>query len=190
MVFIPNSFGQATLVFSTPGPSGPAMMTFGFDGNPSDPDGDATLIQASWAAAGTLRFQQDSNTVLNEVRVLERTVGGELVAGLNTTTAAGGASGTGASPQVAALIQKLTGLAGRNRRGRFYMPGALAVGETGQWNASTLTNLQNAADAFLAELTSRSIIMHLLHVDPADTPIGITELRAAAIVGTQRRRLR
>lgn len=190
MPFIPSGFGQATIEYSIAGPGGPAMVTFGFADNPaSTPDTIANTIGVAWNGAGSMRGIVDSGAVNTEIRVLIRRAG-NLVAGADFPGVAGGFGGVAASPQVALLFQKLTGFAGRNRRGRMYVPAAPQSTEAGSYIAPFPTTAQNAADTFLANLVAASLPMHLLHVNPVDPPNQVNQLEFVNLVATQRRRLR
>lgn len=190
MPSIPEGFGQATLVFTIPGPGSPAMVVFGFEDNPiQDPDAQAGFIAEAWNATGSMSTNVDSGATQTECRVLIRR-GGELVAGLDTEATVQLNSGTAAPPQVALLFQKQTGFAGRNRRGRLYSPAPSAVPETGQFPTSTLDLINPRSANFLVLLASAGNPMYLLHVNPADTPNIVTALVAQATVATQRRRIR
>jgi len=191
VTFIPESFGQATLVFTIPGPSGPAMVVFGYDSDLlQGPDADAEDIFDAWTTAGSLFQSQDAQTILTEVRTLVRLGSGELVSGLHTESVPGSQAGEGAPPQVSLLIQKRTGLAGRNRRGRLYMPGAIAPPQTGVYSGTYLTDSQTRADTFLSNLSTASVPMYLLHTSEVDPPNAVVSLNVVATSATQRRRIR
>lgn len=191
MPFIAAGFGQATLEFEIPGPGTPAMVTFGFDRNDArTPDAEATSIRTAWTTTGSMHASIDTNATLVETRVLVRTAAGVLLSGVDPTTVPGLNSGTAAPPQVALLYQKRSGLAGKNRRGRMYVPAVPSVGETGVWTAGQLTSFNARAAVFLGALTTEGVPMYLLHTNPADPPNAITELIASSIAATQRRRIR
>jgi len=190
-MFIPVGFGVATLVFDIPGPGSPAMVTLGYDADLLESaDDNAAGIRTAWNASGSMRTQMDSSATHRETRVLRRSSLGDLVAGIDTTSQAGGAAGTGAPPQVAMLFQKSTGLAGRNRRGRLYLPAPIAVAETGVWSAAQITGANNSAAIFLAALATDDNPMFLLHTSEVDPPNEVTALQVAPVVATQRRRIR
>jgi hypothetical protein len=190
MGFIPDGFGQATLVFEIPGPGGPAMVVFGVaDNEANTPDANAALIGSHWSATDSMQDGQDQSCILRESRLLVRR-SGNLQAGIDFPDTAGALAGTGAPPQVAFLFQKLTGFAGRNRRGRLYLPGAPSSPEDGIFPAATVTLMQGRADTFMTALASASLDMMLLHVSEVDPPNAVTELSAQGLSATQRRRLR
>jgi hypothetical protein len=191
MVFVANGFGQATLVFDSAGPSGPTMTTFGFlSSTPLDPDAEATRVRTAWATAGGLFTRIESTSDLAETRVIVRGNDGELRSGLDSTAVPSTNSSNAASPQVAMLIQKRTGLAGRNRRGRMFIPGAINPGQDGLFTAAEFAAHQTAADVFFNALIANDVPMWLLHVSEADPPNEVTALVVQQLTATQRRRIR
>ena len=97
-----------------------------------------------------------------------------------------------APPNVATLITKNTSFAGRQNRGRMYMPpltdGVISTG--GIITEADRLLVQGGATQFLADLAASSIPMVILHTDPAVTPTAVNSLSVASKVATQRRRLR
>ncbi len=115
-------------------------------------------------------------------------------------------SGTGsrtsvvsAAPQVCSIAKKSTGLAGRQYRGRMYLPfppttgmsqqGQLTAGEQVIINAG-LANWRTAAETNAANNVGS---FYLLHATPlvgaAPAPTALQNLEVGLTVGTQRRRL-
>jgi len=190
-MFIPTGYGQATLVFTIPGPSSPAMITFGYTASLTQGvNNQAESIFDAWATAGALWTAQDAQTVLNEVRVLRRIASGELESGLHVEDRAGSQAGEGAPPQVALLIQKITGLAGRKNRGRMYVPGVIATTQGGGWGGTFISDTQGRANTFFTALGTASADMVILHNNQLDTPTPVTGLNVVALSATQRRRIR
>ena len=190
MAFIFNGFGQATLEFTTLGPGGNAMVTFGFSENGlNPPDLLAQNCRVAWTDTDSMHRLIDTEATLLETRVLIRR-GGQLLAGIDTVSVPGQSSSVAGSPQVAALFQKQTGFAGRNRRGRMYVPNVLSPGQTGVYTPAHVTVSQGLADTFMQNLVSVGTPMYLLHTDPVDPPNEVNELVAQATVATQRRRMR
>jgi hypothetical protein len=115
----------------------------------------------------------------------------------------GGVASDPEPPNTAAIIRKRTDLAGRRGRGRMYVPGwvnATATTANGLTTAGELTRLQNAANAWYADLIAAgsggesSGFPYVLHrsegegPEPAPTPI--TSFQVDQRQATQRRRLR
>lgn len=190
MSFIPEGFGQGTWEFDIAGPGGPAMVVMGFEDSPgNNPDAIAATLGAAWTASGSLREGQDTSCILREVRVLIRR-GGDLLPGVAAVNTAGALSGDAAPPQVSFLFQKLTGIAGRNRRGRMYLPGSPDPEEDGVYPGATVTLMDGRAEDFRQQLITDGIPIHILHVDSEDTPTPVIEFRGQAVCATQRRRVR
>jgi hypothetical protein len=98
-----------------------------------------------------------------------------------------------ASPSTSLLVKKVTELAGRANRGRFYFPGLLDdadVEDDGTVNPSTVTAFQGVMDNFVGDLAIAGLPMAILHRDGAATPTIVTGLQVESQVATQRRRNR
>ena len=103
-----------------------------------------------------------------------------------------------APPNVTYLVRKTTAFAGRQYRGRMYLPYVNSVGitQTGALQSSELTVLTTAMNAITSNLigaTPNVSNLVLLHSDPLSggppPPTVIASLSAQATVATQRRRL-
>ena len=108
-------------------------------------------------------------------------------------------------PSCALLIKKSTGLGGRKQRGRCYIPWTLAEGlvdEVGHIDNGERTNMQNAANAWLAALSGTGYFMALAGrtYDRAwnipnrvllavENRGEVTSLLAEPVIATQRRRM-
>lgn len=115
--------------------------------------------------------------------------------------ATGSAAGTRAalnepSVNVAYLITKATGFAGRRYRGRLYLPAANEAAFTadGRLSAGEITVLQTAATGLFNVLGGSVINTNvdqpvLLHSGAPSTPTTVTAYQAGSVVATQRRRL-
>lgn len=127
---------------------------------------------------------------LTENRVLWRDSGGVLRLGLSNGTTVGTRAGSNAPPSNCSLLfSKRSGVAGRQNRGRMYMPPCLlAESNINQDGSFPLTNLQTSADAFL-ENFSPDLPMVILHTG-AQAPTPVTSLVVRSVLATQRRRMR
>lgn len=98
-----------------------------------------------------------------------------------------------ASPAVAYLLHKGTGLIGRHNQGRMYLPG---VGESkinavGAVDAAFRATITTAANTFLAKLAADAIPMVILQGPGGSVePPVVTDLSCDAQAATQRRRQR
>ena len=110
------------------------------------------------------------------------------------------------SPNVACLLKKTTGLAGKQNRGRMYLPWAFGengISDTGLLTGDQVTTVQDAASAWLAALAGNNtplVICNRTHsVNPTPPPAkyvshyakgaGVTALTLEAYAATQRRRM-
>jgi hypothetical protein len=107
----------------------------------------------------------------------------------------GTSSGFAVPPNVAALVQKRTGMGGRSNRGRFYFPGVDegSVDEGGFMSAALRTSVQNAVGAYIGAAqavvgVAGAVILHDTTVVGSPTPV--VEHQVQALLATQRRRLR
>jgi hypothetical protein len=103
----------------------------------------------------------------------------------------GGVTGTAASPNVAFLIEKRTGLGGRMGQGRFYLPGVpeSVIGIDGRLDTGVITAVNSDLNAFLSQLEAGTRNMVLLH-NTSLVPTPVVSLNIDPIGATQRRRLR
>lgn len=183
-LIIPPGFAQVSLEFSALSPLGskPAT-TFGVAAAPSAVLNDA--IYAWWHEG--YRDRQDSNTQL--LRIVSRSDVGFYDTAVGES---GLGSGGAASPQVSPLIRKITGQAGRSKRGRMYWPHVLGIGnveENGTLGGTTVGDLQDIADELFTVCSTFGVGMVLLHTASSD-PTTVEALQVQAQAATQRRRNR
>lgn len=108
-----------------------------------------------------------------------------------TTPAVGGGSDVTGGAAISLLVQKKTGLGGREGRGRLYMPGLGegSVDPGGDVVSANLAVFQTNWDAFLTEIETVSNGMVLLH-NSLTAPTPVSSLVLSGVVATQRRRQR
>lgn len=103
-------------------------------------------------------------------------------------------------PNVACLVRKFTGVAGRGNRGRMFLPGVTPTGDvtslgtistsrTGVLNAF-LVGLKSNLESTLATPAGAPVRMVVLHSLPGLTPAVVSQLQVQPTIATQRRRLR
>jgi len=94
-------------------------------------------------------------------------------------------------PNTSALVGKVTGLGGRQGRGRMFWPGVSEedVTTSGVLSSAKVLALQTACDTFLDSLETNLVPMVILHGNSL-TPTPVTKLSVSGVVATQRRRLR
>lgn len=189
-MLIPVGFAQINMRFTGIDTPRTAEMTFGVDhqafvGTTAE-IGDA--VGVAWAAS--LDAEQSNDVVLSSILVKKgpNATGASAEVFPNT---AGALTVSTAPPQVAILIKKVTGLGGREGRGRMYMPGysETNINGDGSLGSTPLADLQTQADAFYTALQTGDLQMVLLH-NSATVPTDVLSLQVDSRVATQRRRLR
>jgi hypothetical protein len=184
--------------FTVPGDAGPAIVTFGVgEGTIVTPQAAALNVITAWNNASSLQGRMASTTILTSVYALWND-GGVFKSHDEPTNIAGAvATGSQESPQVAVLIRKNTGFAGRSQRGRNYWPGIREadVEISGNLVVGTRTAWQDAATFFLAQFSGGGLAvtdMVLLHDSgsPTSGATLVTSYTVDSKVATQRRRLR
>ncbi len=193
-MIIPTGFSQISLIFGGAGlPTGGAVV-YGVENTDDQPPVDICLLARDlWDE--NIRPDVSSGVVLQKVQVKNgpNTTGGFAEI---TSSLAGGATGAACTPQVAILVKKVTGIGGRQNRGRLYHPGVLeaAVNNDGFLVPANLATLQtDYSNWWDAHGLGSNIPMVLLHAPGGssdDTPTAIETLTVQAQVGTQRRRNR
>lgn len=193
MSFIPTGYGEVSVEITIPGDAGPAYNVFGVDpGTPNDISNTADAIETALSSASGYRALLATGATVQGFVYRERLDATNVAIEERTIGLAGVQPGTLLTPQVALLIQKITGLAGRQNRGRMYMP-TLAednVDDGGFLIAGALSAFQAAADQFDSDLDLSAVPMTILHTSPAVTPSQVSSLQVSPKVATQRRRLR
>lgn len=193
MPFIPEGYANIEYELEIPGDAGPALVVFGVGPvtafNASEV---ATIVADALNNAGSFREFHSTNVIGRKVTARRAIGGGDIAIAELSVNNPGALGGAVAPPQVATLIGKSTGLAGRANRGRMYVPGVLDadVNDDGTFTTVRLNGLQAAANTFLGDLDTLEVPMVILHNDPADTPTTVNQLNVSAKVATQRRRLR
>lgn len=187
---IPAGFGQAVCQFGfTLGQSNPLAMVFGYENISEVSGADAALQigQEMGAAFGSTAFTDQ--VIFQQCSVIQNP-GSET--GLSVFNVAGGNNANSTPPNTCLLGHKITGLGGRQGRGRMYWP-SLSVGdvnEAGVINPASLPGFSSTLSNFLLGLTAANVPMFLLHTNPAISPSQVTALVPDPIAATQRRRMR
>jgi len=193
MAVIPVDFAQVNMKFTGSAVPSGAEITFGvFPSTVQTLQQVATNVEAAWNASNMDTVQTDEITLSS--------IGVKF--GPNATGASGEfpfnrpGTNTGAAvpPNTSVLYRKGTGFGGRAGRGRFYVPAMpeVNVDQSGDIIAAAHSSYQNAGTAFLSELSSRNLLMVVLHGagSPLSAPTTVLSLLPAVRVATQRRRLR
>lgn len=190
-MFIPNGFAQANFRYVGPGVPFGAEWTIGIDvdqyaGTPSTLAGELAADYIAQSFQSIMAVGVDLSSVL--VKYGPNATGATAEA---FATEAGTVA-SGASPNVAYLVSKLTAQGGRRGRGRLYLPGVTEAGinNSGTVLAATVTNIQTAFTAMHALAIADSRPYVLLHSSTEHFPDLITSFVAQSIGATQRRRMR
>lgn len=117
-----------------------------------------------------------------------------------STAVVGTLSVNSAPPNCSMLIQKRTGNAGRNMRGRIFMPPAMIfdadIDAAGNMGGTLVAAHQLLWTEWLTESSSAGVALMLIHLydpelsEPTVAPTPITQLVVQSKLATQRRRLR
>lgn len=191
---IPIGYSQVAFHHSGEALSGEAICTIGLF-HEASPSFQSAFDDVSLAWAESFLPHMHPSYRYEKLTAVTPTEGGllsfESVAGNNPGTSAG----TALPPNVAILLRKVTGYAGKANRGRMYLPGvtgeALSGSNKAELSAFTLTNLNLAAASFLGLVIDALCVATLLHqVGIPDPPRQLTDLNPATRLATQRGRLR
>jgi hypothetical protein len=156
------------------------------------------LVWTTWLAPTT-----DSQVSLVRTQTLKGLGGQVFQSGTSTAPGVPGQFVTNTvQSNTAALVQKRTGLGGREGRGRVYLPWALsegAVDEVGRIDSVARSQIQTAMDGYLAAYGGQMVLAHRIYDlpwnDPARQLIAVTKgplvtaLLASNVCATQRRRM-
>ena len=183
-LIVPPGYSQVSFIHNNLSPLGSQLVwSIGISAPPTDDYLDG--FQAWWN--DDLKPLTNPGLALeriemrNSVAVMERVVGNQ-----------GSGTGDFISPQVTALIQKRTGMAGRMFRGRMNWPGVLRESDVdagGTILGSRQISIQGTADSLLALATSTGDELSLFHNASSDPTI-ITQLLISPQTATLRRRNR
>lgn len=182
--YIPAGYSRVSFDYSGFSTVG-SKPSFGFtiDRPPSE---EITSTLAAWWDTW-MKPYVDSNAVLE--RVVTRSEVGfyELLVGES-----GDAGGSFQPPQVSVLVKLATGQAGRNKRGRMYLPFMLLDGDvdsTGAIASITVANTQGILDELVGVLATEEAQLCIGHSTELE-PTPVTSVVVQGIAATQRRRLR
>lgn len=180
---IPSGYAQCSIEIQAALDTDPYFVTFGIQ-SPIVTDV-AEDVADSFSTAWAARL--DNGFTITGCRVRDSVSVDEFAA--NTT---GTRAGTELPCNCACLIRKRSSLVGRKNRGRMFMPGLLPasdIGETGIIQSTLRTNIQNAANAWFTDMSTRGFDLAILHTS-STSPTLVSSLEVDNVIATQRRRLR
>lgn len=196
-VFIGNGYGQATLVFSSPGLLAPLVVTHGLKDVPGT--GLAAAASAAWAAAlvaGGRILAPGSYANSYTFERVDVTIGTPTGPVLGTTSVAvtGTAAFNPAPANCAILVRKTTARGGRRGRGRNFWPPMFVdegnVGPSGTIAAAQVTALGILLASTIIALNATNYPAFLLHDVSEIAPDAVTSWPLQTRLATQRTRLR
>lgn len=183
-LIVPPGYSQVSFIHNNPSPTGSKVVwSIGISAPPTEDylDGFSGWWLGDMAPLTAANLTLERIEMRNQVAVLERTM---------ADTGLGSAAYY--APQVTALVQKRTGMAGRANRGRMNWPMVLReedVDAGGTISSGRVTSIQGTADSLMALATSTGDELVLFHSASSDPTI-ITQLLAAPQTATLRRRNR
>lgn len=158
---------------------------------------DAATINSRWRTGLTgvgdpfSTSQMPSTLAMVETRVLYNNAG-FLFSDVDTTVTQGAGSNAAPPMNVAVLVNKVTGLAGRKYRGRLFAPPTVhenTVTAAGQIDSSTLSTLQTQWNGVFTHMVAQDIPPYLQHQDGSN-PTPLLSYSVSERVGTIGRRMR
>lgn len=192
-MLIPAGHVQVNFRFGdTAAPTG-AECTLGLDLDLAEPDPEAVGTTCALAWVTNILPRQVSSIRLEDVLVKfgPNATGPMATVGAGNT---GGTSGESEAPQVALLVQKVTGAGGRTGRGRMFIPGVptAEVNSAGQIIPTSVAAWTTALEDFRQDLLTAGLIPSLLHSpgSPITAPLPITSFVVSGRSATQRKRNR
>jgi hypothetical protein len=204
---IPPGFGQISHVLSLTGDPEPMVVTnaIGPDiADVADAQSACNLARGLFTANIMQNVYNAYSHVRTEMRYLLDTdaVGDPLRVVIDPTVVVGVSSQAPVPQNTACLVHKRTAVAGRQGRGRMYIPGLQEsqVTETGAILSAYIPTLQADVDVYFNGFTDEvigasTLSWYLLHSLPLGAlvpppPTRITTMQVDGRVATQRRRLR
>jgi hypothetical protein len=189
-VVIPNGYAISRQHFTVTSKTDPAMIVLGLKPGTGTTAGNiATSARAAWATfVGSVQMPNSWTMVENVVNYVD--AGVEFFGQASGSTAGTGTAS--ATPAVAMLAKKITGLAGRKNHGRMYLypPNESNVDQGGNLDSTFMTAVQTALNTLYSNLNGAGLGgIYLLHAD-GSTPTAVTSIQLEGRVATQRRRQR
>jgi hypothetical protein len=190
-MIIPDGFGVATFRYRALLNGQTITFSFGYAIDPNvSVTAEAGEIDSNWILSVPVTllnndWEYGSVYVLrNRDDVFESADQGAAVAGTRVASSP--------SPAVSVGVTKHTAQAGKEFRGRAYLPSGFItevdLNAIGALDATEQSDLQDAVDEFPGRMTGDGMPLQLLHSDPLTAPTSITGLTVRSFVRTQRRR--
>lgn len=182
---IPTGYYEVAFEHSISGSLRTAVCTWGVHYTGSNVTADADDVRLAWKNR-ILSFMTTNYTLI-ETRFRDAVGTAIVIPGSD----AGTNSATAATPNMAFLVKKLTGLGGRKNHGRLYLPGVeeSVVDPTGVVDSSVVSALTTGFVNFVNDMAASNFFSVLLH-NGTTAPTPITAVQAESLAATQRRRMR
>jgi hypothetical protein len=201
MLIIPPGYAQILHSISLIGDAEPMAVTYGVQLTTGAAFTDQANAQSLHTKFITAFDTQISNQYSLESTTLRRPDGetptDPTFVGIHTQKEVFNGTDNPLPQNCAWLIQKRSGLGGRRRRGRMYMPAPAetVVGATGIITAASVTAMQTQMNTWLASIAADNafegmVILHSSGVSAVPTPTPVSQLVVDSRIATQRRRLR
>lgn len=194
-IVIPIDFAEVVIPLTHSAVVHVASVTFGVSTVGGAPFSSALAddILTSFSAAFSPVI--DDDVLIGPVRATVGQDGAPLVVE-GTIDTTGARSVLALPPNCCVLIKKRGSLGGKRGRGRFFLPWAVAAGETneaGTITSTVVTAVQAAATTFLADLAGSvgapMVVLHSTGISTVPEPAPVTTLTVDSLISTQRRRL-
>lgn len=182
--------GELTVWLSLTGLTRWMACTFGYTAADEPTTAELNGLFADFKAA--YDTEMDTNYVIERINSRYQVSPSTVIVGQSTSGRLAMAGGTaGASPNVAVLVKKTTGVAGRKNRGRFYLPGVIEsqLDDLGKLTTTARNNWQADSLAWFNSMTTHDLNPVINHSD-LSVPTTVDAYDVQELVATQRRRLR
>jgi hypothetical protein len=194
-VELPPNYMAVALHHTGGSVTGEMVNTFAFEisGHGGTPQQALNLISQFWAD-GPHQRHVGAILYLKATAMYHDPVFGNVALESVTGSIVGSASGAPIPMNVAVIVQKTTGFAGRKFRGRIFYGGfnaaVFAAGNPNELDVAEQGVMQDRFDTFKSDCETVEIIPVLLHQVGGPTPTLITSFDVHALVGTVRKRIR
>lgn len=192
-MLIPSGYAQVNYRYQSQAVPNGAEVTLGLDVSQATLEGDAlaSALFDAWGEVMANGFTTSTTVVECSVKMGPNSTGPTYV---DSGSISGTGSGDAVSPNVSVLVNKLTGIGGRQGRGRMFLPG-LAESEAnvgGVISPTTRGDIENNLASFVTELNALGVAPALLRSpdSPISAPAPIIGFTVQSVLATQRRRLR
>ncbi len=192
----PTGYGYYAATWTITGSLRNVVVTWGFKNNAG-----ATATSVNALMSTTILFQANGLLDMTScssqyTRVQGYTlvnVGGVLQSASTNYSVAGSLGNPAPSPNVSAIMNKRTAVAGRTGRGHMAVPAGYIkeadIGENAVLAGAAVTALDTRAQTSYTASNAQGLPLYLLHAS-GSTPTAVTSVVISNMVGTQRHRIK